>query len=44
MKKSDVNRETFRSHKAERHYLNKRRELEKKQRRQPEGRRDWEEI
>lgn len=34
----------FRNPRAERHYRNKQREMEKKQRRQPVGRREWEEA
>jgi hypothetical protein len=41
MRKNDVKRETFRSHKAERHYENKRRDLEKQKRHHPIGRLDW---
>ena len=39
-----VNRETFRKPGAERRYQNKLREMEKKQRKQPIGRQDWEEV
>lgn len=34
---------TFRNPRAERHWRNKQREMEKQQRRKPVGRRDWEE-
>lgn len=45
MRKHEQNRNTevFRSPGAERRYRNKQREMEKQQRRQPVGRRDWEE-
>lgn len=42
-KRNEQHVDMFRNPKAERHYRNKQRELEKKQRRQPVGRRDWEE-
>lgn len=40
----EMNRETFRSPRAERHWRNKQRELEKQQRKQPVGRVTWEEA
>lgn len=45
MKKRELKgADTFRNPRAERHYRNKQRELEKKQRRQPVGRVIWEEV
>lgn len=45
MKKRETkNTDAFRNPRAERHYRNKQREMEKQQRRKPVGRRDWEEA
>lgn len=44
MKKRDaMNHETFKKPGAERRYMNRLREMEKKQRKQPVGRQEWEE-
>lgn len=42
MKKENNKQQTFRSPGAERRYMNRKRELEKKQRHAPVGRTDWE--
>lgn len=45
MKRNNAeNREQFKNPRAERHYRNRRRELEKKQRHLPVGRVIWEEV
>lgn len=43
IRNDEMNRETFRSPRAERHWRNKQREMEKRRRHDPVGRVVWEE-
>lgn len=44
MQRSEPGREDFRNPRAERHYRNKQREMEKSRRHEPVGRLTWEEA